>query len=272
MQANHYELFQVARATSELRCAVAARARDTGRDQGHDATARVLETCDIVVDPRDQSVARWMLEVGFWEWEIGRAIADCMRPGSICVDLGANAGYFSALFHKLGAAAVVAVEANPELVRRLRLSGARNGWQHFEVVPCAVGDGTGQARLLVHGEDNLGGSCVVPADCDRDGCIDVPVRSLDEILGDLAPIQVMKIDCEGSEPAIWRGMPRVLANNPDMHIFAEVSVNAQTADWLRAVEAMGFPLRCVDDAGGLVPLSIERLGERLLWMGYFHRD
>ncbi|MBK8100754.1 MAG: FkbM family methyltransferase [Planctomycetes bacterium] len=268
----NYSLLQVPRSASELRCAIAARHRDRSDDRGHDAVARVLETCDLVVDPRDQAVAHHLLTVGFWEWWITKAIADCMRPGTTCVDLGANAGYFSALFCSLGAAAVIAVEPHPELVRRLRMTAARNGWPQLEVVPCAVADRSGKARLFVHGDDNLGGSALVPPDDPRPQGIDVPVRTLDEILGDRAPIQVMKIDCEGSEPAIWRGMQRVLANNPDMHVFAEISVNSATEPWLRDVEAAGYPLRVVADGGDLVPLPLARIHEKELWMGYFHQD
>ena len=146
----------------------------------------MLETCDVVVDPRDGSVAKHMLEVGFWEWWVTKAMADCMRPGTICVDLGANAGYFGALFQSLGAAATISVEANPELARRLRQTGERNGWQHFEVVECAVGDREGNARLLVRGEDNLGGACIVPQDYQDDGILEVPMRTLDQLLGDLS--------------------------------------------------------------------------------------
>lgn len=268
----NYPLLQIPRERSELRCAIAAKHRPRHLDTGEDAVARVLECCDVVVDPRDRSVAHHMLEVGFWEWWVTKAIADCMRPGTICVDLGANAGYFGALFVSLGASAVVEVEANPQLARRLRETARRNGWQHVDVVECAVGAREGAARLVVYGEDNLGGSCIVPNGFEHDGCIDVPMRTLDQVLGDLAPIQVIKIDCEGSEPAIWRGMQRVLANNPDVHVFAEVTVNDEAAPWLRDVAAMGFTLRYCEYDGSLQPLAIDRLQDRELWMAYFHRD
>lgn len=268
----NYQLLQVPREKSELRCAIAAQQRPTQFDTETDAIARVLETCDVVVDPRDGSVAKHMLEVGFWEWWVTKAMADCMRPGTICVDLGANAGYFGALFQSLGAAATISVEANPELARRLRQTGERNGWQHFEVVECAVGDREGNARLLVRGEDNLGGACIVPQDYQDDGILEVPMRTLDQLLGDLAPIQVLKMDCEGSEPAIWRGMQGVLAHNPQMHIFAEVTVNAEAEPWLRDVAAAGYTIRYCEYDGSTPLLDIDRLGERQLWMAYFHRE
>ena len=267
-----YQLLQIPREKSELRCAVAAQRRSTEFDTETDAIARVLETCEVVVDPRDGSVAKHMLEVGFWEWWVTKAMTDCMRPGTVCVDLGANAGYFGALFKSLDAAAVISVEANPELARRLRLTGQRNGWENFEVIECAVGDREGTARLLVQGEDNLGGACIVPQGYDREGILEVPMHTLDQLLGDLAPIQVLKMDCEGSEPAIWRGMQGVLAHNPQMHIFAEVTVNAEAEPWLREVAAAGYTIRYCEYDGSTPLLDITRLADRELWMAYFHKE
>lgn len=269
----NYNLLQVPRHQSELRCAVAAKHRPTEFDTETDVVARVLESCDVVVDPRDGSVAKHMIEVGFWEWWVTKSMADCMRPGGICVDLGANAGYFGALFQSLGASAVISVEANPDLARRLRLTADRNNWNNFEVIECAVGDREGTAKLLVHAEDNLGGSCIVPDGTVHPGRqIEVPIRTLDQLMSDLAPIQVLKMDCEGSEPAIWRGMQRVLANNPDMHIFAEVTVNGEAESWLRQVESQGYTLRYCEGDCTMPPLEIERLHERELWMAYFHKE
>lgn len=268
----NYNLLQVPRDKSELRCAIAAQQRSTQCDTGTDAIARVLETCEVVVDPRDASVAKHMLEVGFWEWWVTKSMADCMRPGTVCVDLGANAGYFGALFMSLGAAAVISVEANPDLARRLRQTGQRNNWQNFEVIECAVGDREGTAKLLVRGEDNLGGACIVPDSHIEEGMIEVPIRTLDQLLLDLAPIHILKMDCEGSEPAIWRGMQGVLRNNPQMHIFAEVTVNSEAEPWLREVQAQGYTIRYCEYDCTMPKLPIDRLDEKPLWMAYFHKE
>lgn len=264
-----YELLQCPRPRSELRCAIGARQRPRHHDDAENATARVLETCDVVVDPRDRSVAHHMVTVGFWEWWITRAIADCMRPDTLCVDVGANAGYFAAAFSALGAREVVAIEPHPALAARLRRTAAQNGW-NWRVLATAVGDAAGSALLHVHGGDNLGGSCLVDAASER--TMAVPVQTLDALLPDQGPIQVVKIDCEGSEPRIWRGMQNVLAANPDVHVFAELTVNSEAAPWLRELAATGYQLRFVDYDAELRPLSIEQIGDRPLWMLYLHRD
>lgn len=265
-----YELLQIPRARSELRCAVAARQRPLDLDDGKNAVARVLETCDVIVDPRDRSVAHCMKTIGSWEWWITRVMADCMRPGTVCVDVGANCGYFAAVFVALGARKVVAIEPHPELAARLRQTALRNRWSHFEVIESAVGDVPGRANLFVHGDDNLGGSTLVAVPDDR--TIDVPIETLDALLSDLCDVQVLKLDCEGFEPRIWRGMQQVLARNPDVHVFAELLVNHEAAPWLRELESQGWQLRFVDYDASIQELRIDQIAERPLWMLYLHKD
>lgn len=265
-----YELLQVPRERSELRCAVAAKGRPTDLDAPGWAVARVLETCDVVVDPRDKAVAHHMKTVGFWEWWITRAMTDCMRPGTVCLDVGANGGYFAALFVALGASEVYAIEPHPGLAERLRATATRNRWTQLCVIESAVGDQPGRANLFVQGEDNLGGSTLIATPNDR--TIDVPVATLDALLPGLTNVQVIKIDCEGFEPRIWKGMQKLLADNPDAHVFAELTVNHEAAPWLRELEAEGWQLRFVDYDASLQPLAIESIGERPLWMLYLHRD
>lgn len=156
-----YELLQIPRDRSELRCAVAARQRPLHLDDDETAVARVLETCDVIVDPRDRSVAHCMKTIGSWEWWITRVMADCMRPGTVCVDIGANCGYFAAVFVALGASRVIAIEPHPRLAARLRQTAIQNQWTQLEVIEFAVGDVPGRANLFVYGDDNLGGSTLV---------------------------------------------------------------------------------------------------------------
>jgi FkbM family methyltransferase len=265
-----YALLQIPRARSELRCAVAARRRPMDLDDGANAIARVLETLDVVIDPRDQAVAHPMKTVGFWEWWITRAMTDCMRPGTVCVDVGANAGYFAVLFVALGAGEVIAIEPHPGLAARLRQTAQRNHWAQLRVIESAVGDVPGRANLFVQGDDNLGGATLIEVANDR--TIDVPVETLDTLLGELRGVQVLKLDCEGFEPRIWLGMQGLLARNPDMHVFAELLVNHEAAPWLQQLVAQGWQLRFVDYDAEIRPLRIDQIGDRTLWMLYLHRD
>ncbi len=265
-----YELLQVPRERSELRCAIGATTRPRDLDSPGWAVARVLESCDVVIDPRDRAVAHHMKTVGFWEWWITRAMADCMRPDTVCLDVGANGGYFAALFVALGACKVYAIEPHPGLAERLRATAARNQWSQLEIVESAVGDAPGRANLFVQGEDNLDGSTLIATPNER--TIDVPVQTLDALLPSLENVQVIKIDCEGFEPRIWKGMQRLLAANPDVHVFAELTVNSEAAPWLRELEAQGYELRFVDYDASLQKLSIDAIDERPLWMLYLHRD
>jgi len=67
---------------------------------------------------------------GFWESWITLAVARHLRPGSRRIDVGANCGYFTALFASLvgSAGRVWAWEPNPDLARDLRESIRLNGY------------------------------------------------------------------------------------------------------------------------------------------------
>ena len=260
----NYELLQVPRERCELRCAIAAQGRDRVLDTPDRARARVLETCDLLVDPRDDTVARQLLANGLWRWATTRTIADCMRPGTVCVDLGAGAGYFCALFQSLGAAAVVAVEACPHLARNLRATARLNRWQHVEVIECAIGDHSGTTPRLL-----AGGAGHPPQHAD------LPLTTLDELLGDLRAIQVLRLACADGDaergPAVWRGMQNVLRNNPHAHVFVELAVDRDDVAWLRDVRRAGFVLRrCAAD--GTPPELPADLRNRGACTVYLHRE
>ena len=54
----------------------------------------------------------------------------------------------------------------------------------------------------------------------RDGeIVEVTTVRLDDALP--AKVDFIKIDAEGAEREIWRGMSRVVAGNPDLRIFME---------------------------------------------------
>ena len=69
------------------------REQKTVADPGdEDFVARMLGHLDLVIDPRDKSVADPIRQVGFWEWDLTKGVADIMRPGLTCVVSGIGAG------------------------------------------------------------------------------------------------------------------------------------------------------------------------------------
>lgn len=176
--------------------------------------------------PRDRFVSRQLREQGVWEPYETQLLLSLLSPGDVFVDVGANIGYFSVLAAaRVGAAgAVVAVEPDPDNCRLLRRSLAHNRLERqVRVVEGALSDADGEGSLFLS-EDNLGDHQIYS---DGTGRSAVPIRLYHggDLLSRTVPhIDVLKIDTQGSEWQVMRGLLPLLrrASRPP-HIMIELT-------------------------------------------------
>lgn len=147
------------------------------------------------------------------EWWLRPCFAD--RTGSgVFVDVGAHVGHW-ALRMARQASRVIAVEPNPATAAVLRRNVALNGLRNVTVIEAAAW--SGPATLYVTAADrdaHRGGTQVSAAG-------EVPVRAvaLDEELRDIAGVTLVKLDAEGADLAVLRGLRVTLARErPDLLI------------------------------------------------------
>lgn len=129
-----------------------------------------------------------------------------ISPGSIFVDVGANIGFFSLLGARRagGTGRVIALEPNPRALKRLHQNLALNPSLRVDVIEAAVSDHSGEVRLAQPDDWNLGGTCI-----SEKGTVRVRCAPLGELLAPLNVLRVpdvLKIDVEGHEPAVLRGL------------------------------------------------------------------
>lgn len=256
----HGDLFDlgqlVARPRSENEAAIRALCFNAYLGGGR-ALARVLGRYKMFVDTGDVGHSTHLLLDGYWEMWTTMALAAAVRPGMTCVDIGANLGYFSLLMADLvGPGGFVhAFEPNPPIAARLRDTLAVNGFGARACVhQVALGDREGAAMGLVVPEHEPQNAHVV-AGLGR-GRMPLITRRLDGY-PELAKIDLIKIDAETSEEAIWRGMSGVLETSWPMTIFLEFTA-ARFADpdaFLRRVTASGFAFSRIDPCSGAAPVS-----------------
>ena len=97
-------------------------------------------------------------------------------------------------------------------------------------------------------------SLTAPPDGDppRFAVHEVPVTALDDAVPGRADF--LKIDVEGAEDAVWRGMQRLISRSPGIGILLEFNPNrCRDAAAVLADMADRFPLREVNFAGRAVP-------------------
>jgi FkbM family methyltransferase len=241
---------------------------------------RVLGKYLFYTDPEDVGITPHLCMDGFWESWITIAMARQLRPGWRCVDVGANCGYYTVLMaDAVGESGhVLAIEPNPILINRVQLNLEINGLRdRVAVLGKAAAQCSGsRASLAVPPQRSLNGT-IARAAASEDRVFDVEPITLDDATRDWARVDLVKIDAEGAEESIWRGMQYTVCKNPDLRIIIEFNPLRPSAPrlFLEELSAEGFRLRHIDFDGSLRELTLDQIldpnpmMERMLFL---HRD
>ena len=147
-----------------------------------------------------------------------RFYAQFVGPGDLVFDLGSHAGNRARAFAALDCR-VVAVEPQPDFARLLRTLFAQS--PRIEVVEAAVSDAAGRASLLISDRTPTV-TTIAPtwrdararepdfADVRWNRSIDVETTTLDLLIARFGVPAFIKIDVEGSEPAVLEGLTQAV--------------------------------------------------------------
>ncbi len=149
----------------------------------------------------------------------------CMvKPGMVVADVGAHFGWYTLQAARLlaGRGKVYSFEPTPESFRLLRQNVQLNGFLESDVVELrsvAVNDACGEATLALNPDDSTQNTLFADPACTQS--ITVKTMSLDQALGGESHVDVVKIDVEGAELWVLRGMQGILQSNPHIRILME---------------------------------------------------
>ncbi|WP_082746163.1 FkbM family methyltransferase [Sphingomonas sp. CCH5-D11] len=219
----------------------------------HTAICRVLGRYKMFVDTKDIGVASHLMLDGYWEMWNTEAIVGLIKPGMTAMDVGAHCGYFSLLLADLVGpeGKVLSFEPNPPIAELLRRSVAVNGFDgRTSVYEVALGDQGGSAILDV--PRNEPKNAHVVQGVAGPGMVEVPLQRADRIAG-ASEADFIKIDAEGAEQAIWKGLEGILQQQRPLTILLEFAGvrYADPASFLDEILAYGFNLAEVDLVGGI---------------------
>ncbi len=165
---------------------------------------------------------------GIWEPDVTSFIARRLSPGDTFVDVGANVGYHALLASRVldGRGRVAAIEASPALFRVLRSNLVLNGDPpNVRAINMAAADVPGRVRVYRGPDHNVGLTTTVrsrglPVEAEVEAA---PLADLLEP-GEVRTARLVKIDVEGAEDAVLRGMTSFLKKCPrDVVIVLELS-------------------------------------------------
>ena len=133
------------------------------------------------------------------------------------------------------------------------------------MLECAAGAEAGQARLALSGVAAENSLLPLEGAC---GTLQVEVRLLDDCVPPGEAVELVKIDAEGAELQVWRGMQRIIAENPRLAVIVEFGplhlrrAGVSVREWLETLCAPGFTPWEIDEGTGVLrPLRDEGLEE-----------
>lgn len=175
----------------------------------------------LVVDS-DQLISE--IEAASREARFIGGILERMKDHDVFFDVGANIGIVSMLVAKRSPGADVhSFEPEPRNADYLRRNISTNGLDRITVHECAVGAEPGSVRLYVAAEAGAGTHSIMSDGSGDRESIDVPMVTIDTVAEQIsADPTIMKIDVEGAEMDVLRGMEGVLRRGSIRELFVEV--------------------------------------------------
>ncbi len=214
---------------------------------------------ELELDPSDfteKAILDHFNARSFYEPDVSTLMIQVLRAGDVVFDVGANCGYFSAFAGTLVGpnGRVVALEAAPRCLERLRVNLVRNGFRHVDVVAKAAGNRIGEAVFHLN-RDNSGGNALWDPGLWPDNeksraqpeALRVPATTLDAEWKErgLAVPKLLKIDTEGAEQMVLEGARELLtARVPfivaELHEFGLEKLGASQASLRALMEGFGY--------------------------------
>lgn len=227
--------------------------------------------CRIVLEPEMFISEVYIL--GSYEPHLVCYLKRILKKGMICIDIGAYIGYFSLLMAKLVGpeGKVISFEPTTLACNLLRENAKLNGLNNILIEESALYNYNGRLdfHYLPKGYEvyNTAGRPTHP--CARNiefTTGDVRCVSLDAYLNEkeIKKVDIIKIDTEGAELFVLKGMPNILNSNPQAIIIIELDelttqgFGYAAKDLANCLRAGGYRLSIINSCGGLTPIKADQ--------------
>lgn len=159
---------------------------------------------------------------GGWEEETTRLFREVAKEGDVIVDLGANIGYYTLLAARIvgSEGRVYAFEPDPSNYKLLVNNITLNDFTNVVTEEKAVSDKMGTLTFYLNAQD-MGAHTIYKTEKYRKVIV-VESVTLDKYFeGRECPVNIVKMDIEGAELAVLKGMGNIMKMNKGLKIFIE---------------------------------------------------
>lgn len=157
---------------------------------------------------------------GFWEAWVTLWISKNVKAGSVCIDAGANYGYYTFMLANMGCR-VYAIEANPFLIPYIEMSRIKNGNKDSVIIINKAVSNVARKTVRLNLMSGSGNTTILNNIGNPIGTIETVALALDDVVRPLQKVDFVKMDIEGCEPLAWEGMQKLLKRNPQCVVLME---------------------------------------------------
>lgn len=212
----------------------------------------------MYLDINDRGLSRDLIIDGIREIKQTNFFKKLLKPNMTVLDIGANIGYFALIEAEVVGpnGKVYAIEPIPQSYNLLKKNIKLNNYEKiFKTYPIAIGEKKGNA--IVKQTKKLNWSTILNNNLSKvDKKIKVKKQTVDSFLKNKKKPDVIRMDVEGYELEIFKGMRKTLSSKKPMILFIEFHpmylhdrIN-ELKSLIKKIQSKGFkPIKLTDTSG-----------------------
>jgi len=190
-----------------------------------------IQGSKMLLNLRDEGISKELVFNDIREVGATNYMYRVVNKDDIVLDIGANIGYYALMEAKLVGenGKIYAIEPVPQNFELLKRNISINGYKNIKVFNFAIGDKNGTEKLYLSNKSNW--HSIIAFDEQGSGkAIDVTIITIDTFLKDKQYPSLIRMDVEGYEDKIIRGMMETLKKDRPLKLFIEIHPHIMKRD------------------------------------------
>ncbi len=187
-----------------------------------------------------------------------------VKPGDVCIDIGANVGYYSLFLSKITGKSgkVLAVEPVPMFTELWKKNTRHSHLKNLELLPYALGAENKTVQMGIPEKNGVvhHGMTKITSTADEHYVkyFEVEMRNPDQLFENLEKLNFIKCDVEGYERYVFANLVKTISKHKPL-IQSELSGAENRKEVITLLEGMGYKAHLLQNEGLVLASVTDKL-------------